>query len=261
MNHRKERYMNPMRLKLIACDVLMREVCLLIAKSPHILDVEFTEKDSHNQSDRLRELIQGKIDESEAKDYDAILLGYGVCGNSTMGLVARKTKIIIPRAHDCCTLFLGSRETFKQHFQDNPSQPFSSPGYIERSESFFHDGYGGEDMEKDPRYQQYLEQYGEENARYIYETMYGHKDSSGKLIYIEIPETGNPAYLELCRKRAEESGLNFVLLEGSLAILRKLINGNWTPEDFLTLEPGKRSIGLYDWEQIIESAEIDSSSE
>ena len=245
--------MNTMRLKLIVCDVLMREVCLLIAKSPHIFDMEFTEKDSHNQSDKLRKMIQDKIDDAIEKKFDAILLGYGLCGNATVGLTARNTQIVIPRAHDCCTLFLGSKEKFEQHFKDNPSQPFSSPGYTERSDSPFHDSLLRGDMDKDPKYLEYVEQYGEENAKYIYESMYGHTSNHNRLVYIEIPETKNADYAELCRKRAEEAQMEFVPLEGSMELLKNLIYGNWEEEDFFILNPGQKTIGIYDWDKIIDS--------
>lgn len=245
--------MNTMRLKLIVCDVLMREVCLLIAKCPHIFDLEFTERDSHDQSDNLRKILQEKIDDAVGKKYDAILLGYGLCGNATVGLKAHDTRIVFPRAHDCCTLFLGSKEKFHQHFKDNPSQPFSSPGYTERGDSPFHDSLLRGDMEKDPKYIEYLEKFGEENARYIYETMYGHVSEQKRLVYIEIPETKNDRYAEMCRKRAEEVGMEFVSLKGSLALLRNLIFGEWNPEDFLVLNPGQKTVGIYDWKTIISS--------
>lgn len=245
--------MNTMKLKLIACDVLMRELCLLIAKSPHTFDVEFTEKDSHNYSDNLRTIIQGKIDQCDGKNYDAILLAFGLCGNSTVGLKAGNTQLVIPRAHDCCTLFLGSKEIFQKHFQDNPSQPFSSPGYMERSDTMFHNGFGSEDMENDPVYAEYIEKYGEENARYIYETMYGNKGKHSKLLYIEIPETSNSVFAEQCRKQAKDAGMEFVFLKGSIGLLRNLINGNWDDSDFLIVKPGHRSKGLYDWIEVIGS--------
>jgi len=121
-----------MHLKLIACEVLLREVCFCIAQSPHVIDLEFTEKDDHNRSDYLRGLIQSKIDAAEQSDrkYDAILLGYGLCGNSTVDIIARQKPVVIPRAHDCCTLFLGSKLRFKEFFANNPSLPFSSGGYM-----------------------------------------------------------------------------------------------------------------------------------
>ncbi|MFI5369626.1 MAG: DUF1638 domain-containing protein, partial [Spirochaetia bacterium] len=120
-----------MVLKLIACEVFYREVCLCVATSPHRVDLEFTEKNAHERSDFLRSLVQSKIDTAESGSvaYDAILLGFGLCGNGVLGAAAKKTPLVLPRAHDCCTLFLGSRRAFKEHFSDNPSLPFSSVGY------------------------------------------------------------------------------------------------------------------------------------
>ncbi len=240
-----------MRLKLIACDVFLREICLLLSQSPHTFDLEFTEKDSHNHSDILRKSIQEKIDLCMGKKFDAILLAYGICGNSTIGLQARDARLVIPRAHDCCTLFLGSREKFREHFKDNPSQPFSSAGYMERSDTLYHDGLYQAGNDGDDKYQEYVEKYGEENARYIYESMYGGAAKPDKLVFIDVPEMSHLGYCELCRKHAEDNEMQFVVLEGSLELLRNLVFGNWDPEDFLILEPGERSVGIYDWETII----------
>mgnify|MGYP001112206213 FL=1 len=123
-----------MLLKLIACNVFMREACLCIARSPHVIDVDFFELGEHVQPTRLREALQAKIDEASnsAKNYDTILLLYGLCGNAAVGLRARNIRLVIPRAHDCCTILLGSKERFQEHFQANPSMPFSSVGYLER---------------------------------------------------------------------------------------------------------------------------------
>ncbi len=243
-----------MRLKLIVCDVLLREVCHLLVKCPHVFDLEFTEKDSHNNSETLRSTIQQKIDESTGKGFDAILLGYGICGNATVGIEARDTRLVIPRAHDCCTLFLGSRKKFRRHFKDNPSQPFSSAGYMERSNTLYHDGFHPACIEDDPKYKEYIAQYGEENARYIYETMYGEAVHPEKIVFIEIPETRHLGYAEVCRQQAEENGMQLEILDGSLAILRKLLCGDWDEADFLTLEPGERSKGIYDWDRVIGKA-------
>ena len=244
-----------MRLKLIACDVFMREVCLLVSQSPHTFDLEFTEKDSHNHSDILRRSIQEKIDLSQEKKLDAILLAYGICGNSTIGLQARDTRLVIPRAHDCCTLFLGSREKFRDYFKDNPSQPFSAAGYMERSDTFYHDGLppegGAESGAGNSKYQEYVEKYGEENARYIYESMYGGAAKPDRLVFIEVPEMSHLGYCELCHKHAEKNDMQFVCLEGSLDLLRDLVFGDWDPKNFLILEPGEKSVGIYDWETII----------
>ena len=80
-----------MYFKLIACDVLTREAGYCIARTPHTVDVEFTEKGQHEDSDRLRHLLQEKIDSTAetGKPYDAVLLAYGLCGNATAGLHAQ----------------------------------------------------------------------------------------------------------------------------------------------------------------------------
>ena len=243
-----------MRLKLIVCDVLLREVCHLLTECPHVFDLEFTEKNSHNNSDTLRSTIQQKIDASAGKGFDAILLGYGICGNATVGIEARDTRLIIPRAHDCCTLFLGSREKFRKHFKDNPSQPFSSAGYMERSNTLYHDGLYTARMEDDPAFKDYVAKYGEENARYIYETMHGGAVRHEKIVFIDVPETRHLGYAEVCQRHADANGMQLEVLEGSLAILRKLMYGEWNEADVLTLEPGERSKGIYDWDTIIGKA-------
>ncbi len=127
-----------MHLKLIACEVLLREICHCVAQSPHVIDLDFTEKGDHDRSDYLRGFIQSKIDAAEqsGRKYDAILLGYGLCGNSTADIFARETSVVLPRAHDCCTLFLGSKLRFKEYFAGNPSMPFTSTGYMERGDSY-----------------------------------------------------------------------------------------------------------------------------
>ena len=89
-----------MVLKLIACEVFYREACLCVATAPHRVDIEFTAKNAHEQSDKLRSLVQSKIDAAEASDvaYDAILLGFGLCGNGVLGVGAKKTRVVLPRA-------------------------------------------------------------------------------------------------------------------------------------------------------------------
>jgi len=53
------------------------------------------------------------------------------------------------------------------------------------------------------------------------------------------------------RAKAEEQGLEYVRLEGSLALIRNLIDGQWNEEDFLTVPPGQMTAGVYDLEEIV----------
>lgn len=243
-----------MLFKLIACEVLTREVCRYVADSPHTVDIEFTPKGAHDDSDHLRALIQSRIDEAESssRQYEAILLGYGLCGNSTLNLTARKTRLVIPRAHDCCTLFLGSRQRFREHFADAPSTPFSAAGYMERDGAYTRESSLSSATGLYATLEEYVARYGEENGRYIFETLYGSmKAAEGKqMVFIDLPETRHLNYLERCRLLAQQEGKELVVLEGSGRLLRKLVFGEWD-EEFLVVEPGQRIAGVYDWEEVV----------
>ncbi len=243
-----------MYLKLIACEVLTREVCRHVADSPHTIDLEFTPKGAHDDSETLRALIQSRIDETEAspRHYEAILLGYGLCGNSTLNLTARRTRLVIPRAHDCCTLFLGSREKFRQHFADAPSTPFSALGYMERDGAYTRESTLSSTTGLYATLEEYVARYGEENGRYIFETLYGSMKAAegNRVVFIDMPETRHLNALERCRALAEAEGKELVVIEGSSRLLRKLIHGEWDDE-FLVVQPGQRVVGVYDWEEVI----------
>jgi hypothetical protein len=104
-----------MRCLLIACEVLAREAYTCAAKSPHSIDIQLLVKGLHDTPHRLRDRLQATIDAASTSaaegstSYDAVLLGYGLCSNSTVGLMARGVPLVLPRAHDCMTLYLGSR--------------------------------------------------------------------------------------------------------------------------------------------------------
>jgi len=246
-----------MKLKLITCDVLTRLVCHCVARTPHVVDMEFTRKGDHNQPDKLRASIQQKIGECEnsVAQYDAILLGYGLCGNSVVNLIARSIPLIIPRAHDCCTIFLGSKEKYVKYFGENPSTGFTAVGYIERGDSYVREASDDKNVaEMDKIYQEYVEKYGEDNAKYIWETLHPKEkpwEKDNRVMYIKIPEFQHLCYAEQCRRRAESDGKDFVELDGSIELMEKLIFGQWAEEDFLIVKPDQHITAIYDMTEII----------
>lgn len=240
-----------MRYKLICCDVFTREVCLAIAQSRNIVDPEFTPKGAHENPKNLQRLLQQKIDQAEKEGiYDAILLGFGLCGNSTAGLKSGTVPLVIPRAHDCCTIFLGSKHKFLEYFKDNLSAEWSSTGYMERGESYLRGTDTGRLLGIDNTYQDLVEKYGEENALFIWETLHPKKETN-EIIYIEIPETAGLGYYENIKKMAKKEGKSVKLINGDMKILRGLLEGNWNEEDYLVVPPGKSIKPLYDWETIM----------
>lgn len=242
-----------MNLKVISCNVFLREVCLCVADSPHVIDVEFTELGEHVRSDLLRAGLQARIDAAggAARKYDAIVLCFGICGNATVGLRADSIPLVLPRAHDCCAVLLGSKEMFRRHFEENPSTPFGSAGYMERGEYYLRTVDGQSTVQVGDAYQSYVEQYGEENARYIWETLHPAGEDRRRAVFIDIPETRRLGYEEKFRREAEAEGREVTTLPGSLRWIRTLIHGNWQDEDVLVVPAGKTVSGVYDWTEVV----------
>lgn len=242
-----------MKLKLISCEVFSRPAYHAAATSPHTVDIEFTKLRSHTNPVLLREEIQQRVDQSQ-KGYDAILLGFGLCGNSTAGIQARSVPLVIPRAHDCCTIFLGSRESFLKHFGQTPSAQWYTACYYERLGDWYQDYYasvllsgdGGENDE----YTKLVEKYGEENAQYIWETMKP-KHEVDFLTYIDLPGFEDPKIREAFIKYAKESGKDTRFIKGGTGLIEKLISGNWNEDEFLVVAPGSEIKPLYDHNQIM----------
>src|SRR5215831_9487195 len=98
-----------MLLKVIACEIAVREFCYTAARSPNIIDLEFVDQGHHDMPCAGCKDLQDRINRVPAAKYDAIILGYGLCSNLVAGLSTPHTPLVIPRAHDCITLFLGSK--------------------------------------------------------------------------------------------------------------------------------------------------------
>jgi hypothetical protein len=244
-----------MLLKLLSCNVFLREACLAIAHSPHTVDPEFFELGEHAQPDRLRQSLQARIDavERDAKQYDAILLLYGLCGNASIGLRARETRLVIPRAHDCCTILLGSKDRFREHFEQNPSTPFGSVGYLERGSYFLRTDLGDGRIHYGDQYAALVEQYGEDNAKYVWESLHPEalQSADHHVVFIDIPETSALGGEEKFRRKMEAEGRTYRRLEGDMRLIRNMLDGRWDPGEFLVVEPGQQTSGVYDWHEVI----------
>ena len=247
-----------MLIKIIACDVFTREVCYWVARTPHVIDLEFTPKGAHDDPNVLRRLLKERIAAAHKSDkkYDAIALCLGICGNSTIGLTSPGTPLILPRAHDCCTLLLGSKERFKELFGERPSTPFSSIGYIEHGGDIVREADGvRQQLGLDQTYDDYVRKYGEDNAKYIWETLHPGKisQSQDQVVFIEIPELGDSSHAEEFRQQAEAEGKQFEKLEGSMELIRKLIFGEWNEQDFLVVQEDETIAGVYDWDAVVKA--------
>jgi hypothetical protein len=244
------------RILALTCEVLARSVYLSAARSPHVVDVRLNRRGLHDDPPNLRTILQAEIDEVGAP-YDAVVLAYGLCGGATAGLRAGAIPLVVPRAHDCITLFLGSRPRYDAEFLGHPGTYWYVQDYLERSE----DGsaFGGvgstSDAATQATYEEYLEKYGEENAAYLMEALGAWRSHYDRAAYVDmgVAAQGAAALAESrARGDAERRGWQFEKLAGELILIRKLIDGDWTDDDMLVIAPGEQLAMSYD-ERVIKA--------
>ena len=225
--------------KLIACEVLFREVCSHAATSNNVIDITFVRKGLHDiGAEKMSKALQQEIDAVNSEDFDAILLCYGLCSNGVTDLHA-DIPIVIPRAHDCITLFLGSKERYRKYFDENPGTYFKSPGWVER-------GNWSEDAEDSitsqlglkRTYEEYVELYGEEDAQFIFETLGGWEESYKKVAFINTGLGNIESYRNVSTREAEENNWEYEEVEGDTRLIGKLLNGEWDENEFLVIPKG-----------------------
>lgn len=242
-----------MKLKLISCEIFFREMEFLLKQTPHEIDVEFLQKGLHDiPTEEMLKRIQAQVDAASEQNYDAILLGYGLCNNGLNGLKAHQVQLVLPRAHDCITLFFGSRQKYRTYFDSNPGTYFKTTGWIERDEV-------AEELKQlsipnqmgmDMTYEQLVEQYGEDNAEFLWEELCNTEKNYSKITFIEMGVEPDDRFEKIAKKEADSKQWNFEKVPGNLTLLQRLLNGVWNDNDFLVVPP-HREIAANHTENII----------
>jgi hypothetical protein len=94
----------------------------------------------------------------------------------------------------------------------------------------------------DMTYEQLVEKYGEENAKYLYEQLGNHIRHYRQMTFIAMGIEPNDSFASSARERAAEHSLEFQQVQGSLRLVENLVNGRWDEEDFLIVRPGEKIV-------------------
>ncbi len=238
-----------MRLILIACEIFYREVSAVVARSVNRVDVRFLPKGLHDiGQEKMQRKLAEALDDIDETQYDAVLLGYGLCNNGLVGLSARTIPLVVPRAHDCMTLFLGGKERYLEYFHNNPGVYFKTTGWIERGDElqqFVDDSIQNENG-IGQSYEQFVEKYGEDNAKFLYEQLSDTTRNYRQITFIEMGLEPDKSFEQSARELAQQQGWAFEKIGGDMGLFRELVDGPWEGDRFLVLRPGERIAPSFD---------------
>src|SRR5574340_1563501 len=153
----RERTMGTRRIVVIACSVLND---LLGSRLPPGVPATWLDITLHNTPKKRAASLQQRID--DIAQPSLILIGYGLCGNGLAGVKSRLHTLVIPRMHDCVAMFLGSHQRYVQRFFASPNTYYLTKGWIDARDEPLAD------------YQDYVVEFDEETADYLFEMKYKH---------------------------------------------------------------------------------------
>jgi hypothetical protein len=232
--------------------VLWREICYFASISRNSFTFQFIKQGLHDTPEILRKELQQAID-NVTGDCTAILIGYGLCGNGLEGIMARNTKLVIMRGHDCITFLLGSRERYKEFFDRHPGTYWYSPGWIELSTM-----PGKERHES--RLQSYVEQYGKDTAEYLIKAEEEWINTYRRAVYVDLGFFDTEKYRAYTKECAQWLGWKCNIIAGDPQLIINFLEGDWNTEDFLIVEPGEMVVASYD-DKVIDKKKVTLSKE
>jgi hypothetical protein len=223
-------------------------MCAAVARSPNQVDVEFLPKGLHDSGSAVMlDRLQSALNAVDESDYQAVLFGYALCGTGLAGLTARSKPVVIPRAHDCITLFLGSKDRYLEYFTNNPGVYFKTTGWIERGEGL--QPLSQQALKKTGigySYEELVEKYGEENAKYLHDQLGNYTRNYGQLTYIEMGVEPDDRFERATTEEAARRKWKYEKIQGDMSLIHDLVDGRWSPDNFLIVPPGWRVVAKHD---------------
>ncbi|HEX5789580.1 MAG TPA: DUF1638 domain-containing protein [Luteolibacter sp.] len=218
------------RLALLACKVFEDEIAMHGAAN--VVETCWFEIGLHDRPSELRASLRDSLAVLDDRtDIDAIVLAYGLCGLGTVGLGCLRHRLVIPRAHDCITVFMGSKEAYADHQRRCPGCFYYTPGWNRARRV-----PGPEKFEM--LRQELAARFDAEDVEFLLESERAQLALHDTVSYLDLGTPGAQAAEDYARSCAGWLGWNFERLPGDPALLRDLLHGNWDAGRFQIIEPG-----------------------
>ncbi|WP_404423764.1 DUF1638 domain-containing protein [Nibricoccus sp. IMCC34717] len=218
------------RFGLVACEVFRREVEALAGRGLGFERAEWLPIALHDRPASMAPAINEAIARLEQPGgLDCVLLAYGLCGGGLAGVQAKSLPLVVPRAHDCISIFLGCARKHEQRVRKQPDTFFLTQGWIEGGRA---PGPGRADAIR--------ALYRDREPDEIEDLVDADREAFDKYKRIGFVDTGvSPQVESSCRRCSDFLGWELERIEGTLSWLEALFQGTpWDPVRFLTVPPG-----------------------
>ncbi len=205
---------------ILSCSTLRQELEFVMKKIDCSYPIEWIDSGLHVWPDKLRMEIQKKIDEIDSK-YTTVLLLFGFCGNSLVGIKACGKTLILPKTADCIPIFLGSNKMREKAGIDTY---FFTQGYLNLETTMVTD------------YKRSIEKYGEKKGKRLVKAMMVHYK---RLAVIDTGTFEVESVVEGIKDLSQTLNIPTVVLEGNLKLIENLLTRKWDDENFLLVKPGE----------------------
>jgi len=224
---------------VVACAVLAIDMKLTAKKLGRKLEYKFLEAGLHNNPKLLSEKLQKAIDQISAKeDGDRIIIGYGICGKGTIGIKARNIPLVIPKVHDCISLFLGGDREYKDQFSKFPGTYYLSAGWCEekaqpmsqrRQQAYF----GSEKFIFDDL----VKSHGEKTATHTFKFLNSWQKNYQRAAFIETNAGNSAKYEAQAKEMAREYKWEYAKIKGNPSLIKKMITQETSTPEILVVPP------------------------
>jgi hypothetical protein len=204
------------RTLVMACATVIEEMLPLL---PPGMQHQVFDFGLHVNPERLRRTLQAAID-AVNEPFETIILGYGLCSQAIIGISSPRCTLVAPRVDDCIAIFLGSRSAYKEQSQAEPGTYYLTKGWIEVGDTPF------------AEHDRLIQRYGKERAERMLQLMLANYK---RLALIDTGQYELERYRDYARQAAERFNLRFEEIEGSNALVKKMIYGPW--DDEIVLAP------------------------
>jgi len=222
----------PPRIAVVACRVFEQELAVHARDAGHIAEIQFLEVGLHDHPPGLRSSLQAQIDALDARgDIEAVVLAYALCGLGTAGLRAGNHPLVIPRAHDCITLFLGSKEAFAREQSARPDTYYYTPGWMQANRT------PGPDRLESLR-AELSQKFEPDDVEFLIASEQEHWAQHGRAVFLDLGTPGAEDCAQKAGTAARSLGWEFERIPGNPSLLADLLAGNWDDARFQTVQPG-----------------------